>query len=438
MGFFSPIWMTENYGKKEKAIDAVKKITDQEKLSQIVQEAPFEDVRVAAIQQMNDDQQLTQIAIAPPPAVRTTYFSVPKAAARKVRDEKLLCKIAISADYNGASETAVDRINDPDLLEQVARNGINFTAKRAAEKITDMARIERILMTSDNGAIPPLALSVFINRIKDNELLKKLARSAASSQVRRAAASCVIDTDILLDTLLKEDNFWERSDLILKLSKSMKEEPVTEEQRQGLIRALIREDADNVKFEFLWRDIVDAPALREICKHARKPEYRGRALEELCNDEEAIKENEIKPLYKEIISDPDSGFNPNMPSVHDWNESIHRVLQRIKKNPELLLDFVQDDEMDCVMAECCVSALFGLKSADCENIADLQDKAVAAYLEHIPQYLEKAKRPDINEGYYLRELGCALPDGRRQEYGFDYFSEDMSGLKFKGKTYSFT
>ncbi len=463
MGLFAPIWMTDNLKKKDKATAEVRKTTDQEMLLRIAKEAPLEAVGITAVKKLNDDQRLAQIAneapheavrvnavkkindepllaqfaINPPPEGMYTFYSVPQTAIEKISDEKLLCKIAISAAWDGARKEAVKKITDPDLLEMITKYGSGHSAADAAHKITDMARIERILMTCNDQTISSESLTSFINRIEDNELMKKLARNAFSSKVRSAAASRAIDTDILLDKFLSEDNFWERSEMVHYLCESIETDPLTEEQRQKLIRALIEEVAENVKLEYIWKDAVDIPALREISKHANKPEYRSRALEELLRDEDAVKENEIKPIYLETIYDPKSHFNPDLPNRYKWQESINGIVWRISKKPELLLDFVQDADMDCVMAACCVKELFLLNSDKCENIADIQDKAVSSYLEHIPLFLQKTKVSGRNEGFYLRELGRVLPSDRRKEYGFDVFYDDLSGITFKGRSYGF-
>ncbi len=62
MGLFSPVWMTKNVKKKEKAIEAVKKITDQDELYKIAREAPLDDVRVAASMLIDDQSKLERLA----------------------------------------------------------------------------------------------------------------------------------------------------------------------------------------------------------------------------------------------------------------------------------------------------------------------------------------------------------------------------------------
>ena len=131
--------------------------------------------------------------------------------------------------------------------------------------------------------------------------------------------------------------------------------------------------------------------------------------ENWATDEDAVKENEIKPIYLETTCDPKSHFNPDQPNRYKWQESINRIVWRISKKPELLLDFVQDADTDYVMAACCVKELFLLNSDKCENIADIQDKAVSSYLEHIPLFLQKTEVSDRNEGFYKSSRRC--PNG---------------------------
>lgn len=62
MGLFTPIWMTRNIKKQDKAIDAVKKIKDQDMLYKIACDAPLDDVRVAATMQITDQGMLEKLA----------------------------------------------------------------------------------------------------------------------------------------------------------------------------------------------------------------------------------------------------------------------------------------------------------------------------------------------------------------------------------------
>ena len=50
MGLFQPIWMSKKYKDESKAIQAVRRISDSDKLLRIAFEAPLEEVAAAAVE----------------------------------------------------------------------------------------------------------------------------------------------------------------------------------------------------------------------------------------------------------------------------------------------------------------------------------------------------------------------------------------------------
>ena len=91
MGLFEPTWKTSDYMKDEKAIKAVKKITDNSILYEISMTAPLPQVRKAAVNQIND--------------------------------QRLLLDIAAKSDMRSVSEHAYERIRDPQILNEVMLHG---------------------------------------------------------------------------------------------------------------------------------------------------------------------------------------------------------------------------------------------------------------------------------------------------------------------------
>lgn len=60
MWFFKPAWMSDN---RDKAVRAVGKITDQEKLKEVVTNAPHAAARLAAVSAIVDQSFLADIAL---------------------------------------------------------------------------------------------------------------------------------------------------------------------------------------------------------------------------------------------------------------------------------------------------------------------------------------------------------------------------------------
>lgn len=87
MGLFKPAWMTDKQGKKNKAVVAVQKVTDQAQLAKIAREAPLGEVRAKAVSRMTDQVALYDIA------TTDGYFVIRQTAIRRM-DEAHLVRFA--------------------------------------------------------------------------------------------------------------------------------------------------------------------------------------------------------------------------------------------------------------------------------------------------------------------------------------------------------
>ena len=87
MGLFKPAWMTDKQGKKNKAVEAVQKVTDQAQLAKIARKAPLGEVRTEAVSRMTDQDALYDIATS------DWHYVVRKMAVRRM-DEAHLVRFA--------------------------------------------------------------------------------------------------------------------------------------------------------------------------------------------------------------------------------------------------------------------------------------------------------------------------------------------------------
>lgn len=87
MGLFKPAWMTDKQGKKNKAVDAVQKVTDQAQLAKVARKAPLGEVRAEAVSRMTDQDALYDIATS------DWHYVVRKMAVRRM-DEAHLVRFA--------------------------------------------------------------------------------------------------------------------------------------------------------------------------------------------------------------------------------------------------------------------------------------------------------------------------------------------------------
>lgn len=103
MGLFDPAWMTENEKKVGKAVAYVGKVTDDAELATIARQAHFTEIKLAAVE--------------------------------RVADQAVLASIAIGGEgWEDAVKTAVCLIDDPVLLDSVARGAEDVTVRRYAIK----------------------------------------------------------------------------------------------------------------------------------------------------------------------------------------------------------------------------------------------------------------------------------------------------------------
>ena len=96
MGLFDPIWKTNRYRREKLAVAAVRRIRDEDKLSEIAISAPLRDVRIAAVEGIKNDLLLRKI-------VEDSIFDIDvgKAAVERIRDERVLRELAMSPSVSG-------------------------------------------------------------------------------------------------------------------------------------------------------------------------------------------------------------------------------------------------------------------------------------------------------------------------------------------------
>ena len=122
MSFLTPAWKGEN---KEKGLKAVAKLREDDKLYQVVLEAPLPDVKRAAIDRIADDAVLLQIQKLQPAAFSSlgakeyNLASIKKFAFERMKDERAITEAALlkkpeKPDY-------LDKIHDDALLCRLAK-----------------------------------------------------------------------------------------------------------------------------------------------------------------------------------------------------------------------------------------------------------------------------------------------------------------------------
>ena len=114
MSFFSPIWMTTDPKKADRAIKKVNSISQQQQLEEIALHAPLEDVRLAAVSKLTDQNALFAVVTG------DSSEKIRSLAVAKIHSQELLGKIVGSGDEKLPRLAALDRITDRHLLERFA------------------------------------------------------------------------------------------------------------------------------------------------------------------------------------------------------------------------------------------------------------------------------------------------------------------------------
>ena len=237
MGLFAPAWTTENPRKLDKAIAAVRKIADPEKLFEIATTAPIDEVRKAAIE--------------------------------RITDQAMLAKIVEQGESFSLANAALERLSDPAHLKQIALKGhTKCSLSDLFDKITDQAALYEIATRSDD-------LNVRLNAIEgidDADALLSLMTGAPSAHEREKAR------DVL------DDNYVSR----------YAHNQLTDEQFSRYIDALIAET--DPQFTPYLPDRVSDDDLRRIYQNAGRKNLREKAFRDLMFKAPA---EELPILYRE-------------------------------------------------------------------------------------------------------------------------------------------
>ena len=188
MGIFGPIWMTRSERKTDKAVAFVRSITDQDLLKTIVFEAPLRRVKEAAMQAINDDSILMEIAT----TVELGNF-VQDYAVAQIKDQQVLADLLMEKGaFDGPKEAAVSRITDQHILADLAmkdlgrrttairpRNGLYDFRWRAFHKITDQNELLRVAKGAADESIARDAG----NKITDEALRELLPKPKEEKRI---------------------------------------------------------------------------------------------------------------------------------------------------------------------------------------------------------------------------------------------------------------
>ena len=161
---------------------AVEQLTDEDSLLEIMGTARDMNVRQAAVTRIADPARLAEIAMG-------DRIDVHEAAVETLTDQALLAQIAAACTYEPTRLAALNKLTDQTVIAGIARSNNNFNqkvAEIAVGKLTDQALLASIAKLTDNEALPFVRVAA-VNRLTDQTALDDLAKNNSNRFVRDAA-----------------------------------------------------------------------------------------------------------------------------------------------------------------------------------------------------------------------------------------------------------
>lgn len=196
MGWFKPIWMTENDKKSDKARAAVCEMSAQKELERVATKAPLADVREAAVEKLTDQAVLAQIVL------NDSDQNIRYSAGMKLTDQSLLEKIAREHENFYIRIDAVKRITDQTVLAQVALNDRDAIVREyTVVLLTDQAVLAQVALNDSAEHVRIAA----VKTLTDQAVLTRVAFEDVHWQVRDAATSKLTDKATLTQLADRSD-----------------------------------------------------------------------------------------------------------------------------------------------------------------------------------------------------------------------------------------
>lgn len=200
------------YTMKEEYLDALKLITDEDKITKIANQARNKRLRIESINRITNQDTLMDIA------VYDKDSKIREKATQKIEDKELLSEkikekeriekerekyynvdLAKNNEYHYNRENAIKKINDEEQLEDIALNGNYHDARYwAASKIIDEKRLINIVKNSDDEWVRKKV----VTGITDQEVLKDVLENDEDKDVRWEALKKVNQEEVSAETIM--------------------------------------------------------------------------------------------------------------------------------------------------------------------------------------------------------------------------------------------
>jgi hypothetical protein len=202
MGLFKPAWQS---GNTKKAEDAVRKITDQETLEEIAKSDIWGYARAIAIRKLTDIQVVAHIAIhhqydrtgAVKNAANERFIELRQKEISSLTNQTELIKIAKNDKHWAVRKSAIKRLNDPALAQELYVYNVIHRGIEAVDAIDELATQDALAQVITNVDDWRLYRKAF-EKLTDQTILASIANTEGSKAeyVRVEAADKLDDHDL--------------------------------------------------------------------------------------------------------------------------------------------------------------------------------------------------------------------------------------------------
>lgn len=405
MGIFDPIWKTDKFEKEDKAIAAVRKISDPQKLKEIALTAPRLGVINAAINGISDQKTLFEILITSSGTYRRSV------ALEGISDQRMLYEIL----------QILSGRQDMDVNER------SYLMRDVCRKLTDQSLLRQAALEGFGDA------GVIVEKISDPKVLVEIASHSHSSSMRCKAVELIKDPDALLsfmsdslDADIRRTAQNTLNDRFIQRHRSDKTLHLTDDQMTRYVDALIAETDERIECRYFYD--LDEDSMRRIRRDARRTSLRACALGFMVR---ALPDAQLLEAYKEAGT-YETYENKNQLPDNNGREAVRAIERRVceteSHNTMLQMDFIRDADTGCNMAAQCIHVLFDKTKDSLDGIETLRDEAVETFIQNIPAYMGTG----YDEFYCFDRLTYAIPPEALEKYGFE-----VNVIESKGEAYGY-
>lgn len=295
-------------------LDAIKKITDLNKLSILAHTGETRKIKIGAIKNIFDKKILSEIIQNSKDSYiieaakfqllnQNELLTIIKAegdmdlrleALKRISDQSVLNDLALNSPEHEIRLQAISKLSDQNILAEIAKNDDeSVIRKKAVEKLNPDNWQETFTFIAENDEDPFVRLSA-MSKLKNEDLCNDLLISEAKKnndmEVRRAYLFNVIDQNVIADIAKNDESVTVRVEAVIKLNP---------DQWQNLLIDIAKNDEHGRVRELATYKITDDNTLYGIAKSDKDIDVRCAATIAMSDKEK---------IFEIIQNDTNSSF----------------------------------------------------------------------------------------------------------------------------------